>query len=29
MQAISLTAPGGLDKLVLRDLDPRPPGPGE
>ena len=29
MQAISLQAPGGLDKLELRDYQPRDPGPGE
>ena len=29
MQAISLKAPGGLDRLELVDIEPRPPGPGE
>lgn len=29
MQAITLAAPGGLDKLVTGVLEPRPPGPGE
>lgn len=29
MQAIKLKAPGGLDKLVLGPIEPRPPGPGE
>jgi NADPH:quinone reductase-like Zn-dependent oxidoreductase len=29
MQAITLTAPGGLDRLSPSDIDPTPPGPGE
>ena len=29
MQAIKLSAPGGLDKLKLVDVAPRAPGPGE
>jgi NADPH:quinone reductase-like Zn-dependent oxidoreductase len=29
MQVIALTAPGGLDKLTLRELEPLSPGPGE
>lgn len=29
MQAISLTAPGGLDKLTSRPITATPPGPGE
>ena len=29
MQAMKLTAPGGLDKLGLTDIEARPPGPGE
>jgi NADPH:quinone reductase-like Zn-dependent oxidoreductase len=29
MHAISLRAPGGLDRLELVDIEPRPPGPGE
>ena len=29
MQAMSLKAPGGIDKLNLIDIEPRPPGPFE
>ncbi len=29
MRAIRLDKPGGLDKLRLAEIDPRPPGPGE
>ncbi len=29
MQAITLKAPGGLDNLLSRDIEPRAPGPGE
>jgi NADPH:quinone reductase-like Zn-dependent oxidoreductase len=29
MRAIRLAAPGGLDQLVLHDIESRPPGPGE
>jgi NADPH:quinone reductase-like Zn-dependent oxidoreductase len=29
MQAMALAAPGGLDRLALRTIEPRAPGPGE
>jgi NADPH:quinone reductase-like Zn-dependent oxidoreductase len=29
MQGMKLKAPGGLDKLELASIEPRPPGPGE
>ena len=29
MKAIQLNKPGGLDKLIAVDVEPREPGPGE